>query len=186
MSDNYNETLGIALDSVKETETVQDDGYIHLSSGVVLAPRKINPLVFQQVASQFKDPVVPYVWDEKKQRKEYNPMNPEYLEEKKRVEAERSMATIDAVIALGTKLSSEHPMPPDISSLEDDDWIYDLEAAGLVFDTDNKRMRYRTWVKFIACPEVKDIEILTNKVLKYIGVLEENVGAAVDSFQYKT
>ena len=186
MTDTYNETLSAALNTIQEPEVVKDDGFIHLSSGVVLKPRKINPLVFQQVASQFKDPAVPYIWDEKKQRKEYNPMHPDYIDEKKQVEAERSMATIDAVIALGTMLSPEHPAPQDVTPLESDDWIYDLEAAGLVFDINNQRMRYRTWVKFIACPEVKDIELITSKVLKYLGVVEENVAASVDSFQHKT
>ncbi len=185
MSD-YNQTLAQALQSVPAQEQAEEDGYIHLSSGVVLEAVKINPLIFQSIASQFKDPPIPYVMDTNKGRKEYNPMHPDYLADKKRVEAERSMATIDAIIALGTKLSSAHTVPSHVAPLDSEDWVYDLEAAGVIFDTTNKRMRYRTWVKFIACPEVSDIERITTSVLTKIGVLEENVAQAVDSFQHST
>jgi len=163
---NYTETLGVALEEAQIKEPkAPDDGLIHLSTGVVLSPRKISPFIFQEVANKFKEPEVPVVWVENKQRNEPNPMHPEYLKAKEMVEVNRSMATIDATIALGTKLEL---CPQDVPAPESEDWLDDLEAAGIVIDRKNVRLRYRTWVKYMAAPTVDDVQIIISKVLKAI------------------
>jgi hypothetical protein len=181
MTDTYTQTLGEALENVREV-TVQEESYIRLSSGVHLIPRKVNPLIFQQVGAQFQDPPVPYVEIPGKGRKEYNPENPEYLEAKKLVEAQRSMASIDAIIALGTRLSPDHEIPETVSPLDSEDWVDELYAGGLQFDSDKPRLRYLYWVKFIACPEVADYSEIAKFVLHKLGVGEEEVAEAIDSF----
>jgi len=183
---SYTTTLGNAL-AVTPAEEQQakpiDDGLIHLSTGVILAPKKVTPFVFQSVASQFKDPPIPRVWIEEKQREEDNPMHPAYLQAKEEAEVDRSMATIDACLALGTKLIS---IPPELQTPDEDDWLDDLEVVGITIDRENKRLRYRTWVKFIAAPSVDDIQLIISKVLSTIGVTEEAVARATANFQHKT
>lgn len=179
----YTEQLGEALLDVPEEKEEELDPLIHLSTGVILSPKKVSPFVIQSITLKFKDPKVPFVYIEDKGRKEYNPMNPDYLAEKEEVEARRSMALIDAVIALGTQLEN---IPKDFPTPEDDKWLEDLNAAGLEIDGSNERLRYRSWVKFIAAPSVEDVQTLVSKVLSYIGVSEEDVATATANFQHSS
>jgi hypothetical protein len=178
----YTQVLGKALEEVQADEPEQstDDGLIHLSTGVVLAPRKVSPFVFQEVSSRFKYPKVPVIWMEDKQREEPNPMNPDYLAERDEVDYNRSMATIDGTIALGTKLVS---IPEGFPTPDDNDWLDDLETMGIEINRDNSRMRYRTWVKYVAAPTVPDVQTIIAKVLRAIGVSEEEVVSATANFR---
>lgn len=181
MTDTYHAKLEDALEAVQH-EQHREDRFLVVSTGVTFLPRKINPLAFQQVASKYKDPPIPYVFDEVKGRDLYNPQDPDYLAEKKMIEAERSLATIDAIIALGTQLSPDHPTPQDVPALDSDDWVEDLEAGGIEFDSSKRRMRYLMWVKYIACPTVQDIEKITDFVLRTSGISAEATVEAVNSF----
>ena len=179
----YTDTLGQALEAIPSEEDKQapDDGLIHLSTGVALAPKRVTPFLFQSITLQFKDPAVPVVWIESKKRDEPNPMHPDYLKAKEETEMMRSMALIDAVIALGTKLVS---FPADFPAPDSEDWLDDLEAAEIKIDRNNSRLRYRTWVKFVAAPSVDDVQLIISKVLNTIGVSEEMVAAATANFQH--
>ncbi len=178
----YTETLGAALADVPvdESEQAKDDGFIHLSTGVILSPKKVTPFLFQSITLQFKDPDVPVVWIEAKQREEANPMHPSYIKAKEETEMMRSMALIDAVIALGTKLVS---IPADFQSPDSEEWLDDLEAAEIKIDRNNRRLRYRTWVKFVAAPSVDDVQLIISKVLNTLGVSEEMVATATANFR---
>jgi len=180
----YTNTLGEALAAapIEATPTEPDDGLIHLSTAVVLKPKKVSPFAFQAVAARFKDPKVPEFYNENKGRNEPNPMHPDYLQAVTDVEIARSMATIDATIALGTTLVS---VPQGFPNPDDDDWLDDLEAAEIIIDRSNKRLRYRTWVKFVAAPSVQDVQTIISKVLKNIGVTDEEVAKATASFQHQ-
>lgn len=177
----YDKTLGEALSEIPNEEAKPvDDGFIHLSTGVILAPKKVSPFIFQQVTKRFKDPEVPKFYNDNKGREEENPAHPDYIKAVEENNYDRSMAMIDAVIALGTKLIS---IPEDMCKPEEDDWLDDLESTSIFIDRDNARLRYRTWVKYFAAPAVDDVQLIVDKVLKAVGVSAEEVARATASFQ---
>lgn len=183
MSENqeYTNTLGKALNEVSMDEPqVQDNKTILLSTGVVLETRKVTPFVFQTVASQFKYPPIPKTWIEEKSREEYNPQDPEYIAGCEEVDLARATASIDAMIALGTRLVS---VPINFEGPETDGWLDDLESIEIRIDRNNERLRYRTWVKYIAAPAVEDVRMIMSKVLRTVGVSEEDVAQAMSNFQ---
>lgn len=178
---SYEVALGEAFAALDSPQS--SDGLIHCSTGVVLTPRKVSPFVFQAVAEQFKDPEIPLVYLEDKGREERNPQNPEYLRKVDEVNAKRSMASIDAIIGLGTKI---HTIPEDFPVPEEEDWLDDLESVGITIDRDNKRMRYRTWVRYIAAPSVEDLQAIVAVAVPKSGVTEEAVKTASATFQPQT
>ena len=189
MSDNlesrdYTEQLGEALQEVNP-EPVQEpeDDIIRLSTGVVLTPKKVSPFLFQEVSNKFKYPPVPKVFDENKDREIENPMHPAYLAACEEVDLNRSMAMIDGTIALGTTLVS---IPEGFPTPDDEDWLDDLEGIEIVIDRNNKRLRYRTWIKYIAAPSVSDVQQILTKVLRTIGVKEDAVAEAIANFQHSS
>lgn len=181
---DYTETLGKALENASPEEVAKevDDGLIHLSTGVILEPRKVSPFIFQDVANNFQNPPVPKFFNDNKGREEENPMHPGYLAAVSKVEQDRAMAMIDATIALGTKVVS---IPQGFALPDEEDWLDDLEIVGITINRDNRRLRYRTWIKYIAAPSVSDVELIMSKVLSAIGVPEEEVAKATASFQHK-
>lgn len=186
MPETYNETMESALEDTTQNQNKQDNNRILLSTGVVLEAKKFNPMAIQEIAKRFPDPPVPYIYDDAKGRKEYNPQDPDYLEAKTAAASDRGLASIDTMIALGTKLCAEVPLPKDVEPIDSNDWIETLQVIGIEFDTSKKAMRYLMWVKYVACPDSKDLMLLAEKVQKVMGVSEEGVATAINSFPDQT
>lgn len=149
-------------------------------NGIVLEFAKVSRLAVVDAGRQIKEPKPPMVFIEDKGRSEDNPNDPDYLRAVQEVQYERGMVTITLLLALGTKI--QH-LPRGIEGPDGDEWLEILQASGIAIPTDNKRLRYCAWLKYIALPD-DALNDLIKEVMRYSGLtLEEDVAVAQDNFR---
>lgn len=155
-----------------------------LSTGVVLEINRISPMIFQEVEERYPDPAVPKIYDEQRGRELENPMHPAYLEEKKHVLTQKSLAIMDAIAVLGTKLLS---IPEGFEGPDTDSWKEKMYVLG--YDDkliERKLTRYLAWLKMVGAPDIDaDWNMISMAVLRKTGVAEEDVEKAIASFRDK-
>lgn len=113
-----------------------------LSTGVRVRLKSVSASLIDEVRARIKDPVVPTVYDEEKDRELQNPNDPVYLKALEDADNARAHAATDAVIMFGVELAD--PMP------KDDEWISKLALMGIEVDTGNKFAREFAFKKYIA------------------------------------
>ena len=152
---------------------------VELSSGVILSLRPTPKHFIYQVTSRFQPPQVPTVWLEKKQREEQNPNDPDYQLAIEMYAVEVANAATDVTILRGSQVKyiPDHVMGPD-----DDDWKAEMQLLGMPL-AESKRARYLAWVKGVAAPMDRDIEILLEALGRLTGVAEADVLDAVEKFR---
>lgn len=171
---NLNETdeaVAKAVESVGEAE----DNLIRLSSGVVLMAHQANPNVLIRVMTARPRPTPPMVFIKAMGREMENPDNPDYISRVKDWEMSYNNGMLNALVALGTTLSSK---PKGMPGPYEDAWLVDYEALGLPVIRDSKSWRYITWVLFKAAVNEKDTALIGEKVKQLSGVKEADVKSA--------
>lgn len=181
MSDE--QTLKLVADlEVEEGNQQPEDGLIHLSSGLVLKPRKVPPMILDKVTKQFPDPVIPKVKNEDKDQWIPNPDDPDYLEAKRLNEEVRNTALLDVLIGLGT---DPEYVPPTLVALDDDIWVDEAEIF-LNFSVPRAgRARYVAWLKYHALQDANDFQIIADRVTRQMGVSATEVQTAMNNFPRK-
>jgi len=170
----YNQKI---QEAVAADEAATSPDLVTLSSGVILRHKKVSILRLQNIISHFKMPEVPAYWDKEREMHIKNPSHPIYLAEVERINEERMLAAVDALIATGTELVE---CPDDIEPLESDDWIDECETFfKITVLRDNKKARYLAWVKYVAVLTKEDLELLAHFVRRTLGVSEESVAQAM-------
>lgn len=164
-----------AADAKGEIPTLEVD----LSSGVILSLRPTPKHFIYQVTSKFHPPQIPMVWLEKKQREELNPNDPDYILAIELYAVEVANAATDVTILRGSQIKH---IPDDVMGPDDDDWKAEMQLLGMPL-ADNRRARYLAWVKGIAAPMDRDIEILLEALGRLTGVAEADVLDAVEKFR---
>jgi hypothetical protein len=95
---------------------------------------------------------------------------------------EVGLGIVDLMIIMGTSLES---VSDDAPKLEEDEWVEDLEFAGIEFDKNNRRARWLAYVKYVAASEDADMEKLMARVSGQSGVAEADVQTAASQFRDK-
>ena len=152
---------------------------VELSTGVILSLRPTPKHFIYQVTSRFVPPSVPKVWIEAKQREELNPSDPGFQMAMELYAVEVANAATDVTILRGSQIKH---IPEDVMGPDDDEWKDEMQLLGLPL-ADSKRARYLAWVKGIAAPMDRDIEILLEALGRLTGVAEADVLDAVDKFR---
>lgn len=176
-SDVMRAVENIAGGAAEQESKVVGNDLVELSTGVVLeiyAGASIQRIM--DIDSQFPAPPVPTF--NLNGREEENPSSPIYQAALKDIEIKKSRAAIDSVIVLSTRVKS---IPENFQGPEDEEWLDALELMGYTAKT--KISRYLHWVKFKAGPTDTDIARLSAAAFRRLGVREEDVSAALDSFQ---
>lgn len=155
-------------------------GRLQLSNGVVLKLKPVPPFAVRQAAVEIKDPPVPVVYIEDKDRTEANPNDPDYLDALKEAQQQRISAVTSLFFMIGTEAVD---VPTDMFRPEDDDWIDMLEAVGLPVDRDNKFKRYYQWLAWYVITSEDDISLIVSGVATLSGVREEDVRLAMKDFR---
>lgn len=156
---------------------------VELSNGIVFRVKPVPPLAIRQATMRVAKPQVPKVLIKEKDREEENPSDPTYLEEMEAYEEATSLAALDAVLLLGTKVES---LPEGIFPDKEDEWVEDLRFLGIEFDTENPRARYLAWLRFYAIGSDEDLVRLLAGPMAMAGVKEGDVAEAVASFRSGT
>ena len=148
------------------------DGVITLSTGARAKIHSVSASLVDQVSARVKDPEVPMWFNEKKDREEPNPSDPNYLRALDDVSRERGLAAMDALIMFGVELVD--PMP------EDDLWIRKLALVGIKIDPEDELEKEFMYKKYIAVG-AEDVTLVTDKS----GMSAEAVAEADRTFRGK-
>lgn len=157
------------------------DQTVTVSTGVVFRLTNPSIMAVQAVERQMAadEPKPPKVWIEAKGREEVNDQDPGYRSAMQRWQGAIVERQYDVVVATGTEIVS---VPDDIPSLDDDEWVERIEAIGIT-PAAGKTARKIQWVKFIAAPSLKDMQSLLQPLFQRMGVGEQEVAEAVETFR---
>lgn len=176
----YNKDIQQAVVEVEEASTPTPAGVLVLSNGIKLKLKKIPLMRIQAVWNKFQYPKVPEVYDEDRDRYIKNPNSEEYLLAKQDVDEQRAAAIMDAIAALGADVLE---VPEGISKIEDDEWIEECEVIGLFIDKTKRIARKLAWMKYVALADTSDVIKLNAEFGVSMGLNEEQIAQAVDSFR---
>jgi hypothetical protein len=123
-------------------QTSETDGIRVFSTGVRVRLKSVSASLIDDVRARIKDPVVPTVHDEEKDRDLQNPNDPAYLRALEEADEARAVAAVDAMIMFGVELVDEIP--------ENTDWIKRLAMLGIEVDESNKFAVEFAFKKYIA------------------------------------
>lgn len=174
----YEQKIQSAVQDSVEQEARAGHEIITLSNGVQLKTQPVPVLRIQAILSRFKYPPVPETYDPDKDRVYRNPHNPQYVEAREQVDLERTLAIIDAVVALGTSL---HYKPDHVPAVDDDEWIDEIEILGIPVEREKPKARYLAWVKYVAVVSQDDLVHIARQAGLNMGVSEERVATALQS-----
>ena len=166
------EVAKASVDAVDKAASTSPDNLIQLSTGVVLTGKPANPIALITVMANFPRPKPPVYFDKSMGREMENPNDPDYIARVRSADMERSSATLNVMILMGTALKS---LPKGFSGPDDDEWLEEYKLLGLPIFPENKRWRYLRWIIFRAAPDQKDITAIQDVVSKLSGVREEDV-----------
>lgn len=143
-----------AVQVAREQQPETDENAIHvLSTGVRVRLLPVSVSLIEEVRTRVKDPVVPILYDEEKDREIPNPNDPTYLRLLESAEEKRNRATVDAIIMFGVELVD--PMPEDTS------WIRKLALLGVDFDQDDEYAVEFAYKRYIAINTVDIPKVCT-------------------------
>ena len=149
-----------------------------LSTGVEARFTPVSISIITEAQSAIPDPPVPIWHNESKGTDEPNPNHPDYLKALERIDSERNLAAIDAMVMFGVELVNGVP--------EDGKWLKTLklrQKMGLsnvdlsIFDLEDEIELEFLYKKYFAVAAA-DIAGL----MKMSGVKEEDIEEAMKSF----
>lgn len=163
------------IEQEEDTKVAESDT-ITLSNGVVMKAKAVPPALAQKIESRFVYPRVPKVFNPDKQRDEENPLDPDYIADCERIDAERTMAFVDLMVGLGTEVTY---VPDNIPAFDSEGWREDIEFYLQESIPASWRVQYLYWVKFVLLTDQRDFQRISSKVAAKVGVTESSVNAAL-------
>lgn len=172
MDTHYSDRIQQAVSEVEQKELKKADDTITLTTGVVLKLKHVPILRINAVLERFPYPEIPELWDDEKQRMLRNPNHPVYLEQRTKVDEQRTWAILDTIAALGTEVVS---VPPSIAPVESNDWVEELDLLGIAVKVDSRLARYLAWIKFVAIGTGDDLTAIAQQFGLALGVSEARI-----------
>ena len=169
------------VEGLEEIEQGERDT-VALSTGVVLKIKPVPKFFIFDVTARIEKPKPPFVFIESKGREEENPDDPDYQEALEKWIMDVANAGNDVALLRGSEIES---VPKGVPGPDDKEWINEMEVYGLPM-IDNPTARYLSWVKAIAAPLDRDIELLLGEIGRLTGVSEADVEDAVARFRRLT
>lgn len=170
--------------AAKQRRAPQDNGPVQLSTGVWVLVRPVSANLIADAQAGIKDPPVPKVPNpDKDNRLEENPSDPIYLEQLAEANAERVLAGLDVMIAMGVVLVDEQGNPVGLP--QDAHWLKTLkilekhnrlDLSHFDFDDpDDLEFLYKKYVAVSAA----DIQVISRAT----GLTQEDVERATATFR---
>lgn len=152
---------------------------ITLSTGVVLKLKPVSKWLIQAVNRQFKRPTVPKQYVKSAGKDVENPMHPKYKDDMEKYLVDIGNATTDVCILRGTEIIE---IPQNLFHYDSKECASEMKALGFKL-TDNNSARYLYWVKYVAAPLDRDMNLLMGALGRLTGVAEADVLEAVARFR---
>lgn len=166
-----------AVDVAKDFAASSPDTAIMLPSGVRIQIAPVSAALIEAVSSRVKDPAVPIIFNQDKNRNEEYPLDPAYVAELSDTSRRRAVASMDALYMFGIELIDGLP--------KDNGWINKLkflEKHGDLdlseYDLDDVMDQEFLYKRFI----VGSADVI-GKITKISGMSPEEVAEAETSFQ---
>lgn len=165
---------------MEETEE-QEDGLIHLSTGVVLETQPIPRLFTKNIYTKYESikPKVPKFYNEQKNREEENPADGDYIDALEAWGMQFMFDLTELAIMRGTKI---HTLPKDIEGPYGEYWVEETEHFGIKIPNAPK-LRYLYWIQHVAAPLDEDAIAIGKKVRPLLGITEEAVEQEMRKFR---
>lgn len=153
---------------------------VTLSTEVVLGVGQARPFVIHHIGKRerAKEPKVPVMFIEAKEREEENPHDPDYLAAYEEWEVDATNAIMGALIGLATCIVS---VPKGFDKPAQKGWQETMEAIGVEVPK-GETARYIAWVRYWAIQGNEDLQMLAKALRRQNGIPEEEVADAADSF----
>ena len=166
-----------AVDVAKKVEERDTERIIILPGGVEARIVPVSAALVDEVTASVKDPDVPIVHDEERDRDIENPDDPAYIRELSDMSRKRGVAAIDAMVMFGVELTKGLP--------ENDAWLKKLvymSKRGLVdlsgYDLENDLDLEFLYKRYVAItPTVLSI------ITEMSGISGADIEAAEESFR---
>lgn len=155
------------------------DDPLRLSSGIVLSFGPVSLSALRRLAALHPEPPVPTQFIESKGRNEPNPAHPDYIAALRTRDETLMMAAIDLCFIQAVKI--DH-VPDELHQLEADDWIDELEVAGIDVPRDTPARRRLSYLKLYALRTSEDLSRCAAYAVAHAGILESEVSTALRSF----
>jgi hypothetical protein len=162
-------------------DEILDEGEsrLTLSSGIVLELRPVPPFAIRQAGQAVPKPEMPTYWDEKLQAFEDNPNDPEYAEAVADYDRTVYESAVNLSLIMGTEVLE---VPEGMVGPDANEWLEDLEAAGVVLDVRTASRRKLHWLNYYALRLPADITAVTARALQRAGLGEAEIALAISSF----
>lgn len=158
-----------------------EDNILTLSTGVKLELFKPSLLAIREVERQVNanKPKPPEIYLEDKERSEENPDDPDYINELNAWQADGTERQFSIALVTGSKINY---VPNDIPGLDSEEWHGILSVVNVPLGKSTQE-RYIQWTKYVAAPTAMDFGSILIRLLSLVGVREEEVAEAVESFR---
>lgn len=161
----------------------RDSDLVTLSNGIVIRIKPVPPLLLMYAGAGLQRPKPPVYFDEKKGREVENPADPDYIEAREAFDRRSNRMAMDVLMLTGTAIEHLPLGVPDPQDDEDTGWIEVLEEIGMGVDRRSVPSRYMWWLRTIALTDLEDLNTLSAAVGRRVGVREEDVQRAAESFR---
>lgn len=155
---------------------------IVLSSGVVLKPVTLPPLVLMEAMTAVPAPKPPVYHDKRLGREIENPDDPDYKEALGFHRLRYATGMMNSMLIFGVEIVS---IPEGLASIDSDEWVEKLSLAGIQVMPKSKSWRKLAWLKSVAVKSAEDNSLVMEKVGSKSGVAEADVDLAAKSFRSK-
>ncbi len=157
-----------AIEVAKQRATA-DEPHV-LSTGVRCRILPVSGSLIDEVTTRLKDPTIPIWHNPDKDTDEENPSDPSYLAALAKVQHDRTMAAIDAMILFGVELVDGLP--------EDKLWLKKLKFLGIQVDEADPFSVKFAYLKYVAVG-ASDLPAILSRT----GIAPQDVEAAVSTFR---
>lgn len=170
---------GSALDILTNAPELVDDRLIVLSNGVRLRARPVPRSAIRRAVTAVPDPEVP-IATLSDGRQEPNPADPDYAAAWQATHLARITAATRCMVALGLEIDTlPEGFPPPAS----DEWIEELEVAGITARRTPRAARWFDWVDLYTVRTEADTIRLFWTCQAVSGTMEAEVAEAMRYFQ---
>lgn len=158
------------------------DGIFTSEGGLKLKLKKVSRMVVVEAGMKIDLPSPPKVWIPEQERYEDNTLDPDYEDELRRAQYNKSIASTNIYLSMGTEIIQ--PLPDGMVMPDSDEWADELSELGVgVPPKSLRRMRYVFWLRCYALND-DDFTELSKATAYYSGhITEQQVQQIEDAFR---
>ena len=168
------------VNNVRDVSERRIERTVKLKTGVTVTLKAVPPILLRDSIASLKEPKPPMVDIESKGRKEENPNDPDYLEALATYQEKRDSMATNGLLAFGI---DKIDVPEGMQTIEDDEWIIEIESFTEIQINRIGKARKVAWLKYVGLTDGSDYEKIIKAITRLSGVSEEDVQDEMSSFR---